>query len=325
MKIKKYSEEKNETLFSKKALSYSAMTGAFLALASQTNAQVIYTDVIPDDTVRATAADSYDYFPIDFDNDGVLDVVIQHHIDIDTLARQAFVGTFTQVTSAGAPLFILANRVNRIIGSKYTFTTGKVYQYPSVLNFGDVISSGNPNLHSFSEGYPVKYHMSLNYATGGGNHYGQWLGVEGYMGVEFRSGSDVHYGWVELKVDSVPNWVIVKGYAYESTPGDSIHAGELPVGVKNIKSDGSYFMLSNNPASRNKPSAVIFSSDKQQDYKLEIINNLGEVIQTQTGSAMTGKNNTIGLHLQHVAAGNYFVRLTLGDKVQHRKLAVAEN
>ena len=80
MKIKKYSGEKNGSTLSKKALSYAAMTGAFLAASESSDGQVIYYDVNPDVTVTSPGPDMWDYYPIDFDSDGIADIVVQHYI-----------------------------------------------------------------------------------------------------------------------------------------------------------------------------------------------------------------------------------------------------
>jgi len=319
MKIKKYSNQKNGASFSKKALSYAAMTGAFLAVGEASDAQVIYTDVNPDDTVISPGPDMRSYYPIDFDGDAVADVVVQHYIAANGTTMICWVATFSATYSSGVPV-LLVNRLNRIPGTIGTFS-GRSYLYPNVFNSGDIISSGNSQLHSFYQGY-FKSIQTLNWISTG--QYGQWNPGIGFMGIEFNSNSNVYYGWVEMDVDAAASRTIVKGYAYEATPGTLIHAGDHgPTGVAQHHDDGSYFLLSSNPASNSSPSATIFSSDKQQSYKVEIINNLGDVIKTLTGEAAVGRN-VCGLHLQDVAAGNYFVRLSMGDKVQHRKLIVSE-
>jgi hypothetical protein len=322
MKIKKYSNEKNGASFSKKALSYAAMTGAFLATGERSEAQIVYTDINPDHTVQSTGAGLTDFFPIDFDNDGVADVVVQHYIATNGTTMICWVATFSQTYSSGVPV-LLVNRLNRIPGTINTFSA-RSYLYPNIFNNGDIISSGNTQLHSFYQGY-FKSIQTLNWISTG--QYGQWDPGVGFMGLEFNSGSNIYYGWLEMDVDAAATRTIVKGYAYESTPSGAIHAGDTgPLGIsENQKvSDGSYFLLSGNPVSRSTSSAVWFSTTKQQDYKIEVVNNLGDVVKTFTGVAKVGEKNVQGLHLQDVATGNYFVRLTMGDKVQHRRLIVAD-
>jgi hypothetical protein len=317
MKIKKYSTEKNGASLSKKSLSYAAMTGAFLAVAAQSDAQIIYHDVNPDDTIISPGPSTFGFFPIDFDGDAVVDIVIQHYIEADTITHEAWAGTFSQVSSIGAPISLI-NRNNRIPGS---INTTNNYLYPSVLNQGDLISAADPNLHSFNMA-AFKQYMTLNIVTS--SHYGHWYGVTGFMGIEFNIGANLHYGWVEMDIDSACTRVIVKGYAYESTTGMGIHAGDIGVGIPHLVSKNDMEMVvANNPSTSSAHSAVLFSSDKSQDYKIEIMNNLGEVLRTQEAKANAGGNHA-QLNLNGIAAGNYFVKLTLGDKINYRKLMVAE-
>src|SRR3569832_768619 len=127
-----------------------------------------------------------------------------------------------------------------------------------------------------------------------------------------------------MDVDSFPDSVVVKGYAYESAPGVGIHAGDRVTNVQEIhQTDGSYFQLSHNPSTPSHITHVYFSSDKPGEYKLEIVNTLGDVLRTHEGMSVMGYNN-VRLPLENLAAGNYFIRLTTGDKVQHRKVMVVE-
>jgi hypothetical protein len=131
MKIKKYSNEKNGASFSKKALSYAAMTGAFLATGEQSDAQIVYTDVNPDRVVQSPGASMYDIFPIDFDNDGVADIVVQHYIASNGTTMICWVATWSQTVSSGVPVQ-LVNRANRIPGTISAFSS-RTYLYPVYL------------------------------------------------------------------------------------------------------------------------------------------------------------------------------------------------
>ena len=51
----------------------------------------------------------------------------------------------------------------------------------------------------------------------------------GFVGLEFESSEGTHYGW--LDIEGVPNggsYLIVHGWAYETTPGIGIVAGAVP-------------------------------------------------------------------------------------------------
>jgi hypothetical protein len=309
MKIKKYSSDKNNSSYAKKVLSYATMSGAFLAVADSADAQIIYTDVNPDTVLKATTPSTHSFFPVDFNSDGVVDVVVSHYLYGDSITKQ---GSLLQFSTSAQTTVV--NSYNRVMGD-----FSGAYFYPSALAAGASISSVNPAFHAFTE---IAFQtMTLNH-----NGSGPWNGTTAFVGVEFKSADslEVFHGWIELAVDSgVPDSVVVKGYAYESNPGDLIHAGDIGVGIHGAKKiKHSDIVITNNPAG-NVPSQVLFTSDKAQAYKIEIINNLGEILRTQSASAVAGQNR-VTLDTRRLAAGNYFMKLTLGDTVRFKKLMVAE-
>ena len=60
---------------------------------------------------------------------------------------------------------------------------------------------------------------------------GPFAGLDGYLGVRFYIGSEQHYGWMRLKMDSVFPYQ-ARGYlaewAYNSVPGQGLAAGAVP-------------------------------------------------------------------------------------------------
>ena len=56
---------------------------------------------------------------------------------------------------------------------------------------------------------------------------GLWAGQEAYAGLEFEINGQTHYGWMRLEVGEF-NGGWVRDYAYESVPGASIGAGQIP-------------------------------------------------------------------------------------------------
>jgi hypothetical protein len=61
--------------------------------------------------------------------------------------------------------------------------------------------------------------------------YGTWAGVaDAFVGVEFSSAAGMLYGWLEVGVDaSNPANATLSGWAYESTPGVAIAAGDTGI------------------------------------------------------------------------------------------------
>jgi hypothetical protein len=62
----------------------------------------------------------------------------------------------------------------------------------------------------------------------GGGSTGRWANLSNrYLGLRFRIGGKVHYGWARLSVE-VGNGIVttMTGYAYETTPNKAIRAGQ---------------------------------------------------------------------------------------------------
>lgn len=83
--------------------------------------------------------------------------------------------------------------------------------------------------------------QSCQFVTGGGNWIDEQYcgydcyhqkGLLGYLGLMFQIDGETHYGWALLSVGVVPNkakpqvLVTPYGYAYETTPGVPINAGQ---------------------------------------------------------------------------------------------------
>ena len=48
-----------------------------------------------------------------------------------------------------------------------------------------------------------------------------------FLGVRFTSGTDTHYGWIELSVSSGADTITVHSYGYDETPGQMIDVGGI--------------------------------------------------------------------------------------------------
>src|SRR6476646_2644767 len=104
--------------FQKKLKSYSALAGTMIAV-QQLNAQVVYTDIVPDSTV-ATDGGMYN---LDLNNDGT------------------FVFTFNQTITTSS--YYPANKVgvNALNANMVAGLATGAYIYPSAMNTGDTVSS----------------------------------------------------------------------------------------------------------------------------------------------------------------------------------------
>jgi len=93
------------------------------------------------------------------------------------------------------------------------------FQYPFVLDFGDPVSAGQ----AFN---PAGTQFDTLYLAWGG--IGNWPPpTSGFIGVRFLIGADVHFGWIQLSVNSATE-VVVEAFGYDDTPLTAIAAGAMP-------------------------------------------------------------------------------------------------
>jgi hypothetical protein len=118
---------------------------------------------------------------------------------------------------------------NEILGNPYSSISG-TYALPYTLNSGDVISISASGywLDQGSMGGGVQ---DLNYDSGARGH---WVNVnDKYLGLRFKIGSDTHYGWARMSVGSSGDTWVIKDYAYNATPDESINAGQKTLAIGN--------------------------------------------------------------------------------------------
>jgi hypothetical protein len=108
-------------------------------------------------------------------------------------------------------------------GTSMNFVSGNGGN-PAALSFGSVISTANPT----TPGGPL---LTYSYPPGtykGGN----WPqnGSNAYLGIIFTSNSQQYTGWarINVNVNGAPNTqsATLVDYAYDTTPGESITAGQ---------------------------------------------------------------------------------------------------
>jgi hypothetical protein len=64
--------------------------------------------------------------------------------------------------------------------------------------------------------------------SGGYTCAGRFVGQRAYMGVSFAIDNQIHYGWIDLLVDSDHPYAEIYGWGYETEVGASILAGAVP-------------------------------------------------------------------------------------------------
>ncbi len=189
---------------------YGTMAAAVTAVAavSDADAQVMYTDINPDETY-STHGDSYD---LDLNGDAIIDFQI----------LQATSG-YNSAYNAVLAFPNSAYSTNNIMGSLFY----SVIPMPYALNAGTPIgASGNFPSGAYSTNF-------LAYVYQGTGVYANWNGQsDKYLGLRFDISGSTHYGWARLSVASGSGSFTIKDYAYEATAGVSIDAGDMGVSIE---------------------------------------------------------------------------------------------
>ncbi len=212
---------------------YSAMAIPFLSI-SDLNAQVLYTDVVPNDTLFVC-----DTYALDLNNDGIVDfrLGIQEHI-------------FNY--ERGVMILKDGNESNFVAGITPSYSSS--YNNSSIsknayrLNYQDVIGSAN------SWAIPKPYNgwscecdllncnfegqVFLNHLYSS-NYFGEWTNdySAAYLGLQIETNNQKYFGWVRVAVDTVGKWMIIDDYAVKTEPDESIWAGQCfcpPNGSENL-------------------------------------------------------------------------------------------
>jgi|GEM_PF-1089060 len=310
MRLKKYAAQKNNDL-GMKIKSYSALTGAFLASMGNADAQVVFTDFNPDVVIDNSS------FDIDLDDDGIIDFRISQNGPIPPTTTIA-------VSHFEAKIFSPVYASNKVKAVKTTYWS-QIYTYwPAVLHQGNAISPSVGGFYSFQVG-----HSPNILAESGGQNtaYGFWRNQTGYIGINFKSGTNDYYGWIHCFVTN--DIVVIMDYAYDSIPHTGIIAGDT-VAVVNTGTDEkpnreawNLINVFPNPVTGNKLK-ILIRSLKNETLTIEVLDGMGRVIKAENRSVFAGKNELPFL-IPPVAAGIYYVKLISKDRIVHKKISVVTN
>ncbi len=290
---------------------YSAYSACFLALHKGADSQVVYVDIDPDIVLNegGQAAE------LDLDQNGSIDFWFHNN-------------SFTFYSEYDSSYRIMQNILigpeideNYIAGTPDQYGTGYggVYTryYPYAL---DINARIDTNLNF--DNYELQVLALMSIRTDEGDYIandGFWfidLGVstlDHYLGIKFKSGEIVNsYGWIRCDVKDNGRTLIIKDYAYETTPeypiiaGDTVHYVEV---IDAIPSEPVYVYSFNETLYVNlkdsaKAMVTIASISGQTIWKYET----------------TDVNSTVDL--TNVANGMYMVTVEYKNKVYTTKIAI---
>jgi len=260
----------------KRLSAFMPVSMAFITMmmfCSSVNAQIVYTDVIPDTTITQSTIGSSAY-KLDINNDGITDA------------------TFT------------ANRTSSNVAILLGTSTGSgalMYYYGPLLaksiNYNAIIDSASPigtNLLWANAQNVVLRQTPIGGGRGGmgGNPipFGDWSNAtDRYVAIRFLVGGELYYGWVRLSASGAS--FTIRDYAYNSKPNHLILAGDTSCTIPSVS------LTASGPLSICKNDKVQFSASTNISNKYQWF---------KDGSAIPGGNSSSYIAF---GAGAYYVNV----------------
>jgi hypothetical protein len=192
----------------KSIAAYSVAAAGMVSLATVAHAQIVYTRV---DLVNDTGA-----IQIDFNDDHVVDFVVHNRLYREN-------GNYSATLALNGRSAPMAGVIPNQKG------------FAKVLSYGASIGSA-AQFAGLSNRREIPLASLFCFYQECGQVKGSWYNVQDkYLGLRFEINGQIHYGWVRLSVKRIVSKirfeerylkVAVKDYAYESTPGKAIAAGD---------------------------------------------------------------------------------------------------
>lgn len=181
----------NHSTLKKKLATYSA-TACAIIIVKEADAQIVYTDIA--DVTISLLGDSH--YALDLNNDGHVDFILR------------------VMDKEGIHLASVSQGPNEVMA------VYDAYARPLQLQYGQKINSQQDWYGLGSYNMLLAYSSYFSYA-------GPWNGgaVDGYMGLRFTEGGNTYYGWVRLDLNKSASKMTIMDYAYNSSPGAGIKAG----------------------------------------------------------------------------------------------------
>lgn len=284
---------KKSTILDKKLLKYMSASAAVLATGAAATGQVVYTDVAPDVVASGVGTG----ISIDLNNDLTNDFIAAVLGNSNAQAAMAYPFA-TGASCAGG------NPSNEIMG-----TMPSAYNYASKLAFNDPIGASGPWLGTNCVSGTMGYYVIAN---GSSPYSEQWNNgvTDGYMGLKFESGGNVYYGWARFDLSADQLTLTLKDYAYESTAGTAINAGDVGVGVaENIASQVNIFNHNN--------IVNVNVNNELTNGVMEVVSTSGQIVKE-----FTLASGNQAFDLSELAGGLYVANIRFDEGVITKKIAI---
>ncbi len=278
-------------------------------IATQAQAQIIYTDVDPDALYYA----SNDTCSLDVDNDGNIDFLI-----VQSTVNTPCPGACSSSTRPRSWVKITP------MGANAVARTGS---YASQLPQGDAIDpalvwSNSSGLTLMTQAIPmcVPWIGGL-YSCVDGLFSGTWWGSDSYtypyfLGLRFQTSGSTFYGWARVGVSSMANSFTLMSYAYNSVPDEVIVAGDDgATGITSIALRG--MQVSPNPFTSTL--SISLPTGTTGAISCRVLSLIGQALVTRTVAPTSG-SSAITLDLASLAPGTYLLEMQTGGERIVRKV-----
>ena len=201
---KNISMKKNIIPLNKKVNSYATLAGTLIT-ASAAQAQIMYTDIIPDVTLPVGGV-----YNLDLDNNATVDFKLQvgHYVSGSYVFDYAVI--FPQVAG---------NCSDTVMSATSRVTTNHAFNDPlDATTLWD--NAGTYGLLAANITAPIAYTV------------GNFLGAtDRYIAFKFDIAGTTHYGWARIDLNATSTLMTIKSYGYKNPANTQSLAGEMPTGI----------------------------------------------------------------------------------------------
>ena len=277
-----------------------------MMFSASVNAQVIYTDVIPDRIIDSTNS----VYPLDLNNDGIID----YNINFTTGIISGSCNLSMSYSSTAYYITITPLDSNEV-GTDATSPF-----YPKALLLDSLIDSAAftwKNTSSQLLAEKLWHCITFNFRNYWVPYYvGNWNNASNkYLPLRLKMGSQVYYGWVRISIATGVTNATIFDYAYNSIPDSAILAGQTTATGIIENSFASSINLFPNPANNHLTIAL---GSNNKIVQVTIADITGKVIYTTIAT----DTQKVEVNTKDFAEGIYVVQIQAAGFIGTKKLVV---
>jgi hypothetical protein len=284
-----------------------------MMFSASANAQIVYTDVNPDNQIDSTNI----IYNLDLNNDAITDFNITYTTLTQTITCG---GTYIRTSYIIEVAPLDSNEVGKDISGN-GFPSALLLNSPIDDTLFTWLNGGSRGLaiNGWTCGGPTMMQLHTYFACNFLNASSK------YLALKLHVASQVYYGWVRLSVASGVINATIFDYAYNSSPGQPILAGQTTATGINENSFAASINVFPNPAT-NHLTIALGSNSKRVEVTIADIT--GKIIYSTTASdpdspdSYRDREQKIEVNTQYFAEGVYLVQVQSGEFIETKKIMV---